>query len=67
MDSFFGELRIPLILSTMNIPFARSLELSFAYRYEEFENTDLFNKGGGMAAFDNGGNPRISIRYQPIG
>jgi outer membrane receptor protein involved in Fe transport len=66
VDSFFGELRIPLILSTMNIPFARSLEISFAYRYEEFENFDLFNKAAGVAAFDNGGNPRISIRYQPI-
>jgi outer membrane receptor protein involved in Fe transport len=66
VDSFFAELRIPLILSTMNIPFARSLEVSFAYRYEEFENRDLFNKAAGVAAFDNGGNPRISIRYQPI-
>ena len=66
VDSFFGELRVPLILSTMNIPFARSLEISFAYRYEEFENLDLFGKGAGVATFDNGGNPRISIRYQPI-
>jgi iron complex outermembrane recepter protein len=66
VDSFFGELRVPLILSTMNIPFARSLEVSFAYRYEEFENLDLFGKAAGVAAFDNGGTPRISIRYQPI-
>jgi iron complex outermembrane receptor protein len=66
VDSFFGELRVPLILSTMNIPFARSLEISFAYRFEEFENMDLFNKAAGIATFDNGGTPRISIRYQPI-
>jgi iron complex outermembrane recepter protein len=66
VDSFFGELRVPLILSTMNIPFARSLEIAFAYRYEEFENLDLFGKAAGVAAFDNGGTPRISIRYQPV-
>jgi outer membrane receptor protein involved in Fe transport len=44
VDSYFGELRVPLITSAMNIPFAKSLEASFAFRYEEFENTDLFNK-----------------------
>jgi outer membrane receptor protein involved in Fe transport len=66
VDSYFGELRIPLITSTMNVPFAKSLEISFAYRYEEFENLDLFDKGSGVASFDNGGDPRISLRYQPI-
>lgn len=66
VDSYFGELRIPLITSTMNIPGARSLEISFAYRFEEFENLDLFDKASGKATFDNGGNPRVSIRYQPI-
>ena len=66
VDSWFGEVRIPLIVSTMNVPFARSLEISFAYRYEEFENLDLFDKGPGVAAFDNGGDPRVSLRYQPI-
>jgi iron complex outermembrane receptor protein len=66
VDSWFGEVRIPLITSTMNIPWAKSLEISFAYRFEEFEHTDLFNKGEfGTATFDNGGNPRISLRYQP--
>jgi outer membrane receptor protein involved in Fe transport len=51
----------------MNVPFAKSLEISFAYRYEEFEHTDLFNKGAfGTSMFDNGGDPRVSIRYQPI-
>jgi iron complex outermembrane receptor protein len=66
VDSYFGELRVPLITSAMNIPFARSLELSFAYRYEEFENIDLFDKASGVARFNNGGDPRFSLRYQPI-
>jgi hypothetical protein len=66
VDSYFGELRVPLITSAMNIPFAKSLELSAAFRYEEFENLDLFDKGSGVASFDNGGDPRISLRYQPI-
>ncbi|MBA3960332.1 MAG: TonB-dependent receptor [Chthoniobacterales bacterium] len=62
--SIFGELTIPLITSTLNIPGARSLELAVAYRYEELENRDqLF---GTRANFDNGGTPRISLRYQPI-
>jgi iron complex outermembrane receptor protein len=66
VDSYFGEVRVPLITSTMNVPFARSLEASFAYRYEKFENIDLFNKSAGNSTFDNGGDPRFSIRYQPI-
>jgi hypothetical protein len=43
----------------MNIPFAKSLELSAAFRYEEFENTDLFNKDAGKSTFDNGGDPAV--------
>lgn len=62
--SIFGELTIPLVTSTLHIPGVRSLELAVAYRYEEFENEDqLF---GTRAKFDNGGTPRISLRYQPM-
>ncbi len=62
--SIFGELTIPLVTSTLNIPAVRSLEVAVAYRYEEFENEDqLF---GTRAKFDNGGTPRISLRYQPM-
>lgn len=62
--SVFGELTIPVVTSPLNIPGLRSLELGLAYRYEEFRNSDqLF---GTRASFDNGGTPRISLRYQPI-
>jgi iron complex outermembrane recepter protein len=64
VDSIFGELSLPLIISTMNIPGIRSLEISGAYRYEKFEDRDQFQKS--RASFNNGGNPRLSIRYQPI-
>jgi iron complex outermembrane recepter protein len=64
VHSIFGELTIPLVTSTLNIPGVRSLEVSVAYRYEEFQNRDqLFGLSG---KFDNGGTPRISLRYQPI-
>lgn len=61
--SFFGELNVPLVVSTMNVPGIRSLEFAAAFRYEQFENKDLFTKR--TASFDNGGTPRFSIRYQP--
>ena len=71
VDSVFTELSIPIITSTMNIPFARSLDLSIAWRYEKFNDKDQYNKR--TASFDNvnanedfGGTPRVSIRYQPI-
>ncbi|MEY2560702.1 MAG: hypothetical protein QOG51_1117 [Verrucomicrobiota bacterium] len=71
VDSVFTELSIPIITSTMNIPFARSLDLSIAWRYEKFKDNDQYNKR--KASFDNvntnedfGGTPRVSIRYQPI-
>ena len=64
VQSIFGELTIPLVTSTLKIPGVRSLEIAVAYRYEEFQNRDqLF---GTRAKFDNGGTPRVSLRYQPI-
>jgi iron complex outermembrane receptor protein len=71
VDSVFFEFGIPIVTSTMNIPFVRSLDLSLAWRYEKFNDEDQFTKVTG--SFDNvnqnenfGGTPRISIRYQPI-
>ncbi|MDQ6912949.1 MAG: TonB-dependent receptor [Verrucomicrobiota bacterium] len=62
--SVFGELTVPLVTSTLNIPGVHSLEVSAAYRFEKFQDQDqLF---GARAQFDNGGTPRISLRYQPI-
>ena len=42
VDSFFTELDFPIVTSTMNVPFMRSLDLSLAWRYEEFDDTDLY-------------------------
>ncbi|HEX8078361.1 MAG TPA: hypothetical protein VF511_11145, partial [Chthoniobacterales bacterium] len=43
VNSVFGELTVPFVTSTMNVPFVRSLEVSVAARYEEFDNFDLFH------------------------
>jgi iron complex outermembrane receptor protein len=71
VDSFFTELAIPIITSTMNVPFVRSLDMSIAWRYEKFKDRDDFLKL--HSSFDNvnhnedfGGTPRVSLRYQPI-
>ncbi len=65
VDSFFGEIGIPLITSTMNIPFVYSLDTEFAYRFETFDDEDSYIKSN-RASFDNGGTPRITLRYQPV-
>jgi iron complex outermembrane receptor protein len=69
-DSYFVELGIPIITSTMNVPFVRSLDLDIAWRYEKFNDTDQYTHATGT--FDNpnpnedfGGSPRVSLRYQP--
>ena len=67
VNAWFGEMRIPLVISTMNVPFINSFEVDYAYRFEEFDDTDLTNPGPHeSASFDNGGNNRVTIRYQPI-
>jgi len=76
VDSFFTELYFPIITSTMNIPFMRSLDMTFAWRYEKFNDTDLMPVDPTLpttASFDNvnedenfGGTPRVTLRYQPI-
>ena len=64
VNSIFGELQIPVITSAMNIPLARSLEFQAAYRFEEFKNKDQFTKA--TSKFDNNGDVRLSVRYQPV-
>ncbi|MEP6822335.1 MAG: TonB-dependent receptor, partial [Chthoniobacterales bacterium] len=67
VESVFGELTIPFVVSTMNIPFVRSFEVSVAARFEQFDNFDLFNSIPPInhVSFDNGTTPRVSLRYQP--
>ncbi len=71
VNSVFTELNVPIVTSTMNVPFVRSLEFSVAWRYEKFNDKDNFTKL--TSSFENknedenfGGSPRVSIRYQPI-
>jgi iron complex outermembrane receptor protein len=75
VDSFFTELSVPLITSTMNIPFVRSLDFAVAWRYEKFTDSDQtpLNQLAKFQEFDNanpnedfGGTPRVTLRYQPI-
>src|SRR5256714_2435036 len=70
-DSVFLELGIPIVTSTMNIPWVRSFDIDIAWRYEKFKDKDQYTKT--TASFDNpnpnedfGGSPRVSLRYQPV-
>ena len=45
VDSFFVEATVPIVTSTMNVPFVRSFELSAAWRYEKFNDYDQFKIG----------------------
>ena len=67
VNAWFGEIRIPFVISTMNVPLINSFGVDYAYRFEEFDDTDLTNPGPHeSASFDNGGNHRVTIRYQPM-
>ena len=70
-ESVFAELTVPIVISTMNIPFVRSFDISIAWRYEKFDDRDNYTKQ--TASFDNinedenfHGTPRLTMRYQPI-
>ena len=41
VDAYFAEIKIPFVTSTMNIPFVNYFEIDYAYRFEEFTDTDL--------------------------
>jgi iron complex outermembrane receptor protein len=77
VDSYFFELGIPLVTSSMNVPWVRSLDLDIAWRREKFNDTNLLLVTGSpiqtSASFVNEnpdenfkGSPRVSLRYQPI-
>jgi iron complex outermembrane receptor protein len=77
VDSFFFELGVPIVTSSMNVPFVRSLDLDIAWRREKFTDTNLLLVTGSpvntTSTFVNenpdenfGGSPRVSLRYQPI-
>ncbi|MGI9088084.1 MAG: TonB-dependent receptor plug domain-containing protein [Chthoniobacterales bacterium] len=53
--SFFGELSIPIVSSTMNVPFIYNLELNLAGRYDHYQNVSEDAKV-----------PKVTLRYQPI-
>jgi len=63
VQAYFAELQIPIVTSTMNIPFVRSLEFQAAYRYEDFDNKDQFTNR--TSTFNNNGDVRFTLRYQP--
>ena len=69
VNSFFGELSVPLVTSTMNIPGIKSFEIGLAWRHEEFKLTDNLLKRSSTVdnsntAEDVGGRQRIPIRHQ---
>jgi iron complex outermembrane recepter protein len=65
-SAWFGELRIPFVISSMNVPFLYSFEVGYSYRYERFKDHDLTNPSEHLdARFDNGGNHRVTVRWQP--
>jgi iron complex outermembrane recepter protein len=67
VNAWYAEMRVPFVISTMNVPLIHSFEVDYAYRFEEFDDTDLTNPGPHeSASFDNDGNHRVTIRYQPI-
>ena len=50
VDALFGELLIPLINENSNIPFAKSIDLSLAGRYEDYSDFgSTFNPKVGLA------------------
>ena len=65
-------MNFPFVTSTMNIPGIRSLDLAIAWRYEKFEDTDLFAQDhGGVFTNENEDETSVarhvvSLRYQPI-
>jgi iron complex outermembrane receptor protein len=77
VDSWFFQIGFPIITSSMNVPFVRSLDLDIAWRRESFTNRNLLLVEGSppatVATFVNEnpdenfkGSPRVSLRYQPI-
>ena len=76
VNAWFGEIKIPFVTSTMNIPFVNYFEVDYAYRYEEFTDHDLTNPNlpivgnaqtpHDLSHFDNGGDHRVTVGWRPI-
>ncbi len=76
VDAYFGEIKIPFVTSTMNIPFVNYFEVDYAYRFEKFTDHDLTNPTLGLpdvasfphaiSKFDNGGDNRVTVGWRPI-
>jgi iron complex outermembrane receptor protein len=76
VNAWFGEIKIPFVTSTMNVPFVNYFEIDYAYRFEQFEDQDLTNPNVGQpdtqsfphdsASFDNGGDHRVTAGWRPI-
>jgi iron complex outermembrane recepter protein len=76
VNAWFGEIKIPFVTSTMNVPFVNYFEVDYAFRYEEFTDHDLSNPDPGkpdtvsfphaFGRFDNGGDHRVTVGWRPI-
>jgi len=76
VDSYFGEIKIPFVTSTMNVPFVNYFEVDYAYRFEHFTDHDLTNPNlpittntsfpHATSKFDNGGDNRVTVGWRPI-
>jgi iron complex outermembrane recepter protein len=76
VNAWFGEIKIPFVTSTMNIPFVNYFEIDYALRYEEFTDHDLTNPNPGFpdtvsfphafGRFDNGTDHRVTVGWRPI-
>jgi iron complex outermembrane receptor protein len=76
VDAWFGEIKIPFVTSTMNIPFVNYFEVDYAYRFEHFTDHDLTNPNlpitgnaqtpHDLSKFDNGGDHRVTVGWRPI-
>ena len=68
VNAMYAEMRVPFVTSTMNVPFVYNFEMDYAYRFEEFDDTGPDQPKGPLIEFlpnfDNGGNHRVTIRYQ---
>ncbi len=63
VDSFFGEIIIPIITPAMKVSGVRSLEVISGFRSEQFHDEDQFTHT--TATFDNDGTLELGLRYQP--
>jgi outer membrane receptor protein involved in Fe transport len=76
VSAWFGEIKIPFVTSTMNIPFVNYFEVDYALRFEEFTLHDLTNPNPGqpktgsfahpISRFDNGVDHRVTVGWRPI-